>query len=154
MSWFNPSWQPSPHSHLLTPPHPEGWGGESERSVKLMGWDKNNLIGKAKAVHASKAKERIHSPLPMGRQVFGHPQENRAPSCVTVTREDKHHNAGCPPLLSSSPCLYTQHNVIWYGIPLWLVCVTCPGCVRSQFPVPLQPSCWQGPRNWKVLDLV
>ena len=29
-----------------------------------------------------------------------------------------------------------------------------PGCVPSQFLVPLQPCCWQGLRSWKILDLV
>ena len=29
-------------------------------------------------------------------------------------------------------CLYTGHNVPWYGIPLWLVRVSCPGYAPSQ----------------------
>ena len=83
----------------------------------------------------------------MGRQVFSHLQESRAPSYIKVTWEDKHNNARCPSLPSSSLSLYTQHDVIWYGMSLWLAWVTCPGCVPSQFPVPLQPSGWQNLRN-------
>jgi len=30
------------------------------------------------------------------------------------------------------PPLYTEHDVIWYGISLGLVWVSCPGCVPSQ----------------------
>ena len=30
------------------------------------------------------------------------------------------------------PCLYTGHDVPWYGIPLWLVQVSCPGSAPSQ----------------------
>ena len=30
------------------------------------------------------------------------------------------------------PCLYTGHDVLWYGIPLWLVRVSCPGYAPSQ----------------------
>ena len=30
------------------------------------------------------------------------------------------------------PCLYTGHDVPWYGIPLWLVQVSCPGYAPSQ----------------------
>ena len=30
------------------------------------------------------------------------------------------------------PCLYTGHDVPWYGIPLWLVRVSCPGSAPSQ----------------------
>ena len=32
---------------------------------------------------------------------------------------------------------YTEHDVLWHGIPLWLVWVSCTGCVPSQFLVPL-----------------
>ena len=71
---------------------------------KLVGWDKDSLTGKAKAVCTSKAKQRIHSPLPMDRQVFSHLQERRAPSHVTVTGEDKHHHSKFPPPF---PQLYT-----------------------------------------------
>ena len=30
------------------------------------------------------------------------------------------------------PHIYTGHDVPWYGIPLWLVRVSCPGCAPSQ----------------------
>ena len=30
------------------------------------------------------------------------------------------------------PCLYTGHDIPWYGIPLWLVRVSCPGHAPSQ----------------------
>jgi len=36
-----------------------------------------SLTGKAKATHASKAKEGIHSLLPIDRQVFSNLQESR-----------------------------------------------------------------------------
>ena len=51
------------------------------------------------------------------------------------------------PLPASSPSLYSGHDVIWYGIALWPVWVSCPGCVPSQLLVPLQPSCWLGTRS-------
>ena len=35
------------------------------------------------------------------------------------------------------PCLYTGHDVIWYGIPLWVVRVSCPGYAPSQLLVHL-----------------
>lgn len=47
--------------------------GESIRKVKvqkLTGRDKGGLLGKAKAMCAIKAKQGIHSLLPMGRQPF------------------------------------------------------------------------------------
>ena len=35
------------------------------------------------------------------------------------------------------PYLYTEHDVPWYGIPLWLVRVGCPGYAPSQLLVHL-----------------
>ena len=43
----------------------------------------------------------------------------------------------CP--LADFPSLYTGHDVVWCGIRLWLVWVSCPGCVPSQFLVRSQP---------------
>ena len=86
VSWFNPSQQLSTTQPLA--PSPRGGMGERLGRVKvrkLVAWGKDNLICKAKAAHASKAKQGVHSPLPIGRQVFSHLQESRAPSCVKVT---------------------------------------------------------------------
>jgi len=77
--------------------------GETIRRVKvrkLVGWDKGSLIGKAKAMCTSKAKQGIHSLLPVSTQVFSHLQESRALSCVIVIWEGKyHHSEQCPFLL-------------------------------------------------------
>ena len=35
------------------------------------------------------------------------------------------------------PSLYTGHDVPWYGIPLWLVQVSCSGYASSQLLVHL-----------------
>ena len=45
------------------------------------------------------------------------------------------------------PSLYTGCDVPWYGIPLWPVWVSCPGCVLGQLLVPLQLSRWLGMRS-------
>ena len=104
LPWFNPSQQLSTIQPLTH--SPLGRMGERIRRVKVWkfeGWDKDSLIGKAKAAHASKAKQGIHSLLLVGRQVFSQPQESRAPSRETVTWEEKRHHSECPPLPSSSP---------------------------------------------------
>jgi len=62
--------------------------GERIRRIKvrkLVGSDKDSLISKAKDAHACKAKQGIHSLLPVSRQGFSHLQESRAPSCIAVT---------------------------------------------------------------------
>jgi len=69
---------------------------------QLVGRDKDSLISKAKAVHASKAKSGIHSLLPIGRQVFSHLQESRALSRVMPSL------SMCPPLLPSSPAFISE----------------------------------------------
>jgi len=67
---------------------------------KLVGRDKNSLIGKGKAMHASKAKEGIHSLVHIGRQMFIHLQESRAPLHIMVFWEDnRHHSKHLPPFL-------------------------------------------------------
>ena len=34
---------------------------------------------------------------------------------------------------NSSPSLYAEQDVLWYGIALWPVGVSCPGCAPSHF---------------------
>lgn len=60
--------------------------GETIRRVKdreLTGRDTDSSIGKTKPTHTSKTG--INSLLPVGRQVFNHLQESRAPPHVTLT---------------------------------------------------------------------
>lgn len=70
VSWLNPSQKiNTPHAVTCTL-FLVGWG-ERIRRVEVrefVGWHKDNLKGKAKAIHASKAKNGIHSPFPIGRQ--------------------------------------------------------------------------------------
>lgn len=37
-----------------------------------------------------------------------------------------------------------DHDVIWHGICLWSVWVTCPGYALSQLLMLPQPTCWGG----------
>lgn len=86
-------------------------------------------------MHTSKAKQGIHSPLPMGRQVLIHPEESSAPSHVTVTWEDKCQHSDyppCPP--SSAHYIYTEHDVIWFGKSLV--------SVGSPVPAVSPPNFW------------
>ena len=78
---------------------------------------------------ASKAKEGIHSLLPISRQVLSHLQESRASWGVAFTWEDQHHNPKCLPF---PVAFIAEHAVIWSGISLWSVGVSCPSCVPSQ----------------------
>lgn len=68
LSRFNPSCQ-------LSTSQPLSEMRERTRRVKLrklMDWDEDSLIGKAKATGTSKTTQEVNLPLPMGRQMFNH----------------------------------------------------------------------------------
>lgn len=50
-----------------------------------------------------------------------------------------------PPFLLISLTFYIWADIIWYGISLWSICVSCPGYVLSQNLAHPQPT---GPRRW------
>ena len=59
------------------------------------------------------------------------------------------------PFLLLLPTLYAEHDIIWYGISLWPIGFSCPGCVPSQLFVHLNSTRWQsGTRSRKDLDSV
>lgn len=66
---------------------------------KLMGGHEDNLMGKGKSMHASKAKEGIHSPPPVGREMLSCPQESWALSHLRVARQEKHCHSEHPHFL-------------------------------------------------------
>lgn len=107
-----------PHSRSVT--SPSGCGGNN--------WMSKQVEIKTVNVHASKAKQRITSLLPMGRQVFSHLQAIRAPSCRMVTLEGKSYHSECPAFLLLPWALYADHDPIWCD-PLGSVEVSCPGCL-------------------------
>jgi len=56
------------------------------------------------------------------------------------TKHQPHWEATPHPLSSfSTPALVAEHYVMWYGISLWLIWVSCPGHFLSQL---LAIPCW------------
>ena len=135
--WFTCSWQLSTRQPFVHPPHSPSGVGERTGRVKvrkLVGWETS--INKAKAAHASKAKQGIHSLLPISRQVFSHLQESRAVSCATITWEDKCHHSKCDPFLSSSPCF-----ICWAWHPMaWNIPWVCWDQLSQLCPLPASPA--------------
>ena len=84
---------------------------------KFMGWGEDSLLDKAKAACTNKAKQIIHSLLPISGQVFRPLQESSAASCVTVACEEKRHRSECLPLPASSPSVTCWCHTAW-GDPL------------------------------------
>lgn len=105
---------------------------KSIKAGKLLDWDKDSLIRKAKAVLASKIKQGMDSLLPMGGQMF------------SSRWTGPHHlqwwfgktNSITPNIHPSSfsPRLYTENDAT-SGIYLWSVWVAYPRCVSSPLPM-------------------
>lgn len=87
----------------------------------------------------SRAKHRINSLLPTGRQVFSHLQESRAPPHVMATQEEKHHHSKCAPLPASSPSLYGEHGTSPHPAG-----VNCLNSVPSRLLLQPRSTRWQG----------
>lgn len=81
-----------------------------------MGWNKDSSTGKARAMCASKTKQRIHSPVLMGGQVFSTPHENNQ---MWEVWDDKHHHSKCSihtsffPRFVYQPWLHMVWNIPW-----------------------------------------
>lgn len=152
LSCFKPGRQLSPHSRLLTATQ---WDRGRIRKLevrKLMCWYKDSLLSKAK-LHASKAKQGIHSLLLTGRQIFIHSQESMAHHMQLLPKKINAVILSIPLflLLFSGFYCWAQAQKVW-GNPLVTV-VGCPGCISGPV-VHLQPLCWQGSTRDRDLGTV
>jgi len=104
---------------LLTAPECEGEDNWKGKVRKLVNSDEDSLIGKAKAVHASKTKLGTHSLPPIGRRMFSHLQESRDPSRIAVASEDKRHHSKSPPSFFFPTALYAFHTAWNISLVSW-----------------------------------
>lgn len=90
---------------------------------RLVDQDKGSLTGEAKAAHASKENVAfIHFfPLP-GNQGLS----------AWLRGKTNDETMNVPPF-SFPGAVAAGHIIVWYGISLWSVQVSCPGYVPSQF---------------------
>lgn len=70
----------------------------------------------------------IHCPLPKGGQALSHRAGSRALSRLSAPLQTQ------PPFLLLAPALSSEHDVVWSGIPLGSVGISCPSCVPFQSP--------------------
>lgn len=108
---------------------------------ELVGWNKSSLIGKAKTTGTSKAKQGIYPPFPMGRQMYRKAGLHHALWFLWKTNAIA---LNVSPSILFPTDLWAEHDVLCYGILLWLAGVTCPGYVPSQLLVHSKPACWWG----------
>ena len=135
---LSPAVNQAPRSCLLTspPPPPRSRMGSTIRSknVKLVGGDKGNLIGQQRE-----------------RRNTNNNTQNEWCTAQLLALADQcpaHSWAAIPAPQLTPPSLYIEHDVIWYGISLWPVWVSCPGYAPSQFPVHLLSSrAWEAKKS-------
>jgi len=77
-------------------------------------------------VHASTAKQGIHSSLPLARQMLNHLQESRAPSRRTLLGKTNTMTLNTPPALLLPPALYAEHDILGCGVSLGQLYRLCP----------------------------
>ena len=120
MWWTYYGQQQSTPTATHSVPSPVWWAENRRKMRRHVGWDKDRLIGKAKAMFTNKAKQRIHSPLPIIGQVLTHLQGSRVLLCILFTWEDKcYHPESVTPFLFLSPSFicWAQQHMVW-NVPL------------------------------------
>ena len=127
-----PASNQAPWSCSLTPPPPpDGMGRRMGKKVKLVGWDKDSLIRTSKEeVIKYKTSDAQCSYSPPDDWYQAYPWAVIAAPWPTP------------------PSLYTEHDVIWYGIFPGTGRVRCPSCVPVSEHLAGQASV----SSWKILD--
>lgn len=93
----DPSQQPN--TQPASPPWDrEKTKGRQDSDIEIM-----TVLCAAKVVRTNKSKRRIHSLLPMGRQIFSHLLRSRVSTSIKVVWEYKYHNQIHPSSLLLSP---------------------------------------------------
>lgn len=143
LCWVNIGQYPDAHpaAHSLLSPMRQG---ENRRKARrFVDQDNDILIGKAKAVHASKAKEGITALLPISRQISSCFLASRASACMALAWKYKHRDHEYPHFLL---CHLSDH--CWALRPVfWNTPLVGAGCLSQlchQSHAHSQPVHWSG----------
>lgn len=118
VSCFRPQPVASYHTASHSFPYQQDWGWNQKgkrQKTHVLRWRQFTGESKSHPHKANKAKQRINSLFPMGRQLFSHLLESRAPSCITLTWKDKLHHSTCLALLP-----YFLRFIYWAWTPIIL----------------------------------
>lgn len=142
MGWPQPAAKLHTAAHSLPTFQWDGGQNWKSKSWKLMGKDKNSLIGEAKLhAQAMQNKEFIHY-FPSAGRCLDTFLESRASACAMVTWEDKCHNHKHSPFLLS-PSFYCSLCMRSYGMGYLF------GQLSQLCPFPIPPACsgWRQSRE-------
>lgn len=121
LSWCNPPW---PLAHCLP------WNGDRMRRVKLrklVGWDTDNLIAKAKVALAAKGKQGIHLSQGRLRGVQPCPEQQGSGTCSSGLGRHTP-SLWTSPLPSSSPAPRQECDAPWAGNASGQLCALPAPC--------------------------
>lgn len=127
---------------------PVGWERTGKvKAGKLLGWDKDSLVGEAKLRMPTKRnKEWIHY-FPLAGRCSSVGKTELIMHNDGLGRQKPMFGMSLPSSFSPS-ALIAEHDAIWYGVPLWPVWVSSPGCVL--FHSSCSPSSWLGGQREKL----
>lgn len=108
-------------------------GGENNMK-NLTAWDKGALLCQVKVVCRSKAKRGICSLSPIDGQMSRHVLGSRFWVCTWVALDDKCHCLRCSHSSSFRSTFIAESDIVWFGISLRWVWVSCPSCVTPTHP--------------------
>lgn len=137
---------------LLThyPPiiHPPAVGRGGGEMGKLVDWDKNTLIDKAKAAHKqSKTRNLFNTSY---SQASVQPCPGKPGSIMLrVTCRDECHNSKYSFFPSFPSAFISEPNIIWSGISLWSSRISCSSCVLSKLLAHSHAPHWWGGKQKK-----
>lgn len=154
------------HSLMLLSHRAERKEKESEKEGS---WHNDSLVGKAKAVCASKEKEElINSLLPISMQIHSHFLESRTSARVIVVWDDKCYNHHCLPfvLLRLTSCCWAweflEWNILMISLGQFWVCTVLPTGratsfgTRAHLGAPLNSgdpkTCCERSACWQLLE--
>lgn len=144
--WVGPrrQWNPQLPTHF--PPVGQGENQKGEREKKLVDWDKDSLIDKAKLDVQPKQNKEVAYSFPSGGRCS---QESGASSCPVCTWEGKHHSHGYPLFFLHLPAFIAEWDAIWHGISLWppAFLVSLPSFAPTPPLLPGRPE-WEKENNF------
>lgn len=127
MWWVDPSEQPNTHSASGVLPSLVDWGENRRKVERLVTRDHDSVIRKAKTAPASETEREIHLPLSIRRQMSSYVLGSSRQHVLGLFGKANAINTNVPSSSSFFPPVFVaEHNVMWFGMSLCSLGVSCP----------------------------